>query len=120
MKTPPGDNSSRAPRATPGRTLQAMLLRRLYYDMQSYQIVREYLATRRRAYHRATRAAHTRLETAHARAVERSMHALDACASEIEMDLRMLEIRVDEEPMKRSLASPFSDSPDYLKSFDMF
>jgi hypothetical protein len=107
-------------RGTPGRTLEAMVLRRLYYDMHRYSIVQDYLASRRRGYQRAARVAKQQLDQAHEFSLEHSYRALDRCGHIIESDLDALKLSVKPIIFRKRLDRPFSDSPEYLKSFDLF
>jgi hypothetical protein len=107
-------------RGTPGRTLEAMVIRRLYYDMHRYSIVQDYLASRRRGYQRAARVAKQHLDQTHQFSLEHSYRTLDRCGQIIESDLDALTLSVKPIIFRRRLDRPFSDSPEYLKTFDFF
>lgn len=109
------------PRHSPGRTIEAAIVKRLYYDMRRYRIVQDYLRARRRAYHMAADLSKHRLERTHEFVVRHSMDRLDGHSMKIDRDFDALRIDVDPDPVWRTtLDRPFSESPEYLKSFDLF
>lgn len=109
------------PRHSPGRTIEAAVIRCLYYDMSRYRVVQEYLRSRRYGYQTAARVSIRRLEQTHEFVVRHSNARLDTCARKIERDLEALHLDIETVPVWRTtLDRPFSESPEYLKSFDFF
>lgn len=113
------------PRHSPGRTIEAAVIRRLYYDMSRYRVVQEYLRAREYGYQTAARVSKRRLERTHEFVVRHSHTRLDTCARKIESDLDALHLEIEYAkrygPVWRTtLDRPFSESPEYLKSFDLF
>lgn len=122
MKDPsrPGDAAARG---SAGRQLQAMILRRLHYDMRRYQIVNEYMARRRQSLVREAQSTKRRVEDASVVMVADAGARLDARLDEVHRDLESLRLDgAGEEPRRRTTkTSAFSDSPAFLKSFsDLF
>lgn len=109
------------PKGTPGRELQAAILRRMRYDMRRYQIVNEYLERRRKSIVRESSAAKKRLDTAGAEMVAAAGERLDRHAERAVADLDALRLDVAPGPqIRKKRTQAFSDTPDFLKSFSNF
>lgn len=109
-------------RQSPGRHLQAMVLRRLYYDMKRYDLIKEYVKAKRLVYIDVARSSKRRLEKGVAEMVDEGERHLEQSVQKSLEDLERLrqEIRVEDSEPQRSLQKPFSESPDFLKTFDIF
>jgi len=103
------------------RQIQAMIVKRLYYDMRRYNIVRDYMNAKRKSHIEHARLTKRRLEEANSVLLEKAEKRLDEETSRFMNDLDALLLpSVEEDTQKKTLRTAFPDSPDYLKSFDIF
>jgi hypothetical protein len=114
--------------------VQRMILNRMRYDRDRYRIVNDYIEHRERALRRAHLASVEKLDEAHRMANQRGDFLLEMIERELSAELDAImyadmmatntvtvEDLLENFPLRASKAagppSPFSDSPDFLKTF---
>jgi len=121
------------------RSVQDLIVRKIHYEHTKHRIVRQYIEKRRRDLEQHGKSRHESLESAADFARQRAEFWLTVVQREIESDLDdvlsdfkksitndILETVESEFPehVKASKnyrsESPFEDSPDFLKTFDIF